>query len=293
MSRYCIRRARISALKLPKGYDRNKIKIGLPVTDEEHTRIGLKEVGDVVLPSADYGPICAKNANGYCYVDHTKPKEYRYVSTIWTRPYGNEEAYSVPIDIHRACYPKVEVPPMEIELTLASDAQNNLYVAVILTEEVREKYLKEAVGILLEIYGFCWIYSDELEAYTATPRHRCHWQILPPEERPSRRCMQQFELIGKSFNSFDIARLEFVEEYSSEKIVEGINGFSGYYAYVFKEHCVLECAIYGNATYIIPKENWEILSQKTKHELMDEEKIIHNQNWHENFSRAMQKFENQ
>ena len=25
------------------------------------------------------------------------------------------------------------------------------------------------------------------------------------------------------------------------------------YAYLFEKHCVLECAIYGNATYIIPK----------------------------------------
>lgn len=44
-------------------------------------------------------------------------------------------------------------------------------------------------------------------------------------------------------------------------------------------HCVLESALYGNATYIIPKENWEVLSQKMKKELLDEkiviEKVIH------------------
>ena len=68
--------------------------------------------------------------------------------------------------------------------------------------------------------------------------------------------------------------LQSTEKYNSEKIVEGINGFKGYYAFIFSKCCVLESAIYGNATYIIPKENWEILSQKTKKELFDENKVI-------------------
>ena len=295
MSSYCIRKARINVLKLPKGYDQNKISIGIPVTNDEHIQVGLKEVGDVVLPSADFGPVCAKNANGYSYSDKTKKKKYRYVSTVWIQPYGNEDAFPVAVDICRKCYPKVEVPPMEIELILASDTQGNKYVAVNLTDEVREKYLQEAINILLEIYGFCWIYSDRLEAFTATPRQKCNWEILPPGENPSEHLKRQLEHQGKSTDTFDVDRLEFVEKYKPEKIVEGINGFNGYYAYIFNEHCVLESAIYGNATYIIPKENWETLSQKTKRELIDnkwvEEKIIHNQNWHNNFSQTMQELE--
>lgn len=50
----------------------------------------------------------------------------------------------------------------------------------------------------------------------------------------------------------------------------------------------IESAIYGNATYIIPKENWEILSQKTKKELFDENKVIgkidHTDKWKQNVS---------
>lgn len=44
--------------------------------------------------------------------------------------------------------------------------------------------------------------------------------------------------------------------------------------HIFSNHCVLESAIYGNATYIIPKENWEVLSQKTKQELINERLVI-------------------
>lgn len=87
-------------------------------------------------------------------------------------------------------------------------------------------------------------------------------------------------------DTYDGYRLRYIEKYHFEKVVEGINGFKGYYAYVFKKYCVLESAIYGNATYIIPKENWEILSQKTKKELFDEgyviKKIDHTKSWEYN-----------
>lgn len=87
----------------------------------------------------------------------------------------------------------------------------------------------------------------------------------------------------RNTDTFNVARLELLDKYKAEEIAEGMNGFNGYYAYVFKNNCVLESAQYGNATYIIPKENWEILSQKTKQELVDNkvvvEKIIHTENW--------------
>lgn len=92
-------------------------------------------------------------------------------------------------------------------------------------------------------------------------------------------------------------RLQTLERYKTEQIVEGINGFNGYYAYVFVNICVLESAIYGNATYIIPKDNWEFLSQKTKKELLDNKqvinKIIHNEKWGREIRQVLRKLENQ
>ena len=82
-------------------------------------------------------------------------------------------------------------------------------------------------------------------------------------------------------------------KYNSEKIVEGINGFKGYYAFVFSGYCVLESAIYGNATYIIPRENWENLSQKTKKELFAEDKVVakidHTEKWQQNIKNIFNK----
>ena len=132
------------------------------------------------------------------------------------------------------------------------------------------------------------IWDGEIQLDYSSKRQRCNWKMLPPGEMPSRHIKKQLGERGEKIDTYDIFRLEYMEKYNSEKIVEGINGFKGYYAFIFSKCCVLESAIYGNATYIIPKENWEILSQKTKKELFDENKVIgkidHTAKWKQNVS---------
>lgn len=59
--------------------------------------------------------------------------------------------------------------------------------------------------------------------------------------------------------------------------------------------CVFESAFYGNATYIIQKNNWEEMSQKTKKELNDEKRIIgkidHTKNWKKNIANMFKNLE--
>ena len=296
MSNYSIRKSRIQSLKLPKGYELTKINIGIPVKNEEDCKVGLKRIGDTILPSASFGRTCDKNANGYSYTDNTQPKANRYVTTIWVQPWGNEYASPKAVDIYRDCYPKVEVPPTEIEFSLVNDKLGNKYIVANLTQDIRNNYIKETVNMFLEIFGFCNIYSDDLEIDT-TNRHRCNWEILPPGEKPSIHLQRQLQNEGKSIDTFDVDRLQTLEQYKVEQIVEGINGFNGYYAYVFSNICVLESAIYGNATYIIPKNNWEQLSQKTKKELLDSkqviEKIIHTEKWNREIRQVLRRLEHQ
>ena len=94
--------------------------------------------------------------------------------------------------------------------------------------------------------------------------------------------------MNQSTDTYDIERLNYVETYNALEMVEGINGFKGYYAYLYENYCVLESAFYGNATYIIPKDNWEELSQRTKRELIDEKKLVgkidHNEKWKKNIA---------
>lgn len=146
--------------------------------------------------------------------------------------------------------------------------------------------------MLLEIYGICYIFEKDIQIGESAKRQRCNWEILPVGEMPSKHIEKQLREQGKDVNTYDVFRLNYVEKYDFEKVVEGINGFKGYYAYIFKKYCVFESAVYGNATYIIPKENWEILSQKTKKELFDEgyviKKIAHTENWKYNISKMFE-----
>lgn len=289
MAQYSIRGKRILKLKLPKRFDLNAIQIGVPVIDDEAKKVGLEREGDIVLPSGKFGRQSEKNAYGYSYADKTKPKERRYVSTNWIRPFGNDNASPVAVDIYRSCYPKAYVPAYEIELQLYKGENGDKYVIVNLTEEIRKNFLKEAINLLLEIYGVCYIFEKDIQIDGSVKRQQCNWEILPAGEMPSKHIEKQLREHGKDIDTYDVFRLRYVEKYKAEKVVEGINGFQGYYAYVFKRYCVLESAVYGNATYIIPKENWEVLSQKTKKELFDGgyviKKIAHTENWKYNISK--------
>lgn len=288
MTSCCIKGKRIRKVNLPKEYDIGKIQIGVPVTEDEGKRVGLAENGDVVLPSGSFGIQSRKNAYGYAYADKSKPKERRYVSTNWVYPFGNTNASMVAADIYKECYPKEVVPPYGIELQLYENENGQQFVIADLTDEIRGKYLKETINIFLEIYGICYIFDGVIKIDNSVRRQRCNWEILPPGQMPSRHIENQLREHGERTDTYNIYRLKYMEKYRPEKVVEGINGFKGYYAYVFENYCVLESAVYGNATYIIPKENWEILSQKSKRELFDEKKIIgkidHTDKWQQNIA---------
>ncbi len=293
MVQVIIEKKRIKKFVLPKGYDINTLQIGIPVSNREAEMVGLNKIGDIVLPSSKFGIQSTKNAHGFSYPDKTKPKERRYVTTIWGHPYGNINASPIAVDIYKPCYPKIEVEPYGIELLLYEDEDNKKYVIAGLTTEIRKHFLKEVVNLFLEIYGKCYIFDEKIKLDNLKKRERCNWELLPPGEKPSIHMTKQLRASGQTTDTYDVFRLDSIEKYSYEKVVEGINGFEGYYAYLFEEYCVLESAVYGNATYIIEKENWEIMSQKTKKELLDNKcvisKLIHTKEWINNINKIFVK----
>lgn len=293
MSQIYFNKRRIRKLNLPESYSLEGIQIGVPVKKDEDKKVGLNSIGDVVLPSEDYGVQSRRNAYGYSYPDKTKPKERRYVSTNWIYPFGNTNASEIPVDIYRECFPKVEVPPYEIHLMLTENDDNERFVIVDLDARVRNEHLKDAVNLMLEIYGECYIFDGEIKIKRNIKKRKIGWEILPQGEMPSRHCERQFTKYRKKPNGFLFYRLEYIEKYDVIDAAEGLNGFKGYFAYVFNNCCVLESAVYGNATYIIPRENWEELSQKTKRLLFDEDKVIdkvvHNKKWKQNITQVFDK----
>ena len=297
MSYIVIEQSKVRKLSIPPTFNCDKIQIGVPVCCDEAVKVNLVKPGDVILPSASFGYACKRNAYGYTYIDKTQPKENRYITTNWIQPYGNPNASHVACDVYRMCYPQIDVPPTEIELVFYQDENKKQYVIANLSQRIREKYLVEVVNLFLEIYGKCYIFSDEINLSDTNRRRRCNWEILPPGEKPSIHFIHQLRQRGEPTDTFEVERLKILDQYKTEQIVEGINGFKGYFAYVFSNHCILESAIYGNATYVIPKENWELLSQKTKRALLDEnvviEKIVHSKYWKGNIRRIIKDLENQ
>ena len=288
---------RIRQLTLPTSFDTNKIQIGIPVDVDEAMLVGLYNVGESVLPSSDFGCVSKRNACGDEYADKSQPKRKRYINTIWVQPFGNDYASPSPVDVYRKCYPKVMVPPIGIEFVLYENSAKKRFVLADLTEEIRENHLVDVVNLFLEIYGRCYVFDGEIDVTPIKKRRRCNWELLPPGEKPSVHLTRQLKEQGVPHDTFDVNRLYVLDRYDVEFVAEGINGFGGYYAYIFKKHCVLESAAYGNATYIIPKENWESLSQRTKQELLDEDwvvaKIIHTSDWKYEIRRVIRKLEGQ
>lgn len=280
---YVINQKRINSINFLKEFNIEKIQIGIPVIKDEDKKVGLKTVGDVILPSAEFGIQCRKNAYGYAFADKSAPKEYRYVSTNYIHPYGNKNADSIPVDMSRKCYPKVEVLPYEIRLMLIKNKEEDKFIIVEINSEIRESYLKEAINILLEIYGICYIYDDGIKIYDGIIRKTCDWEILPPGENPSDHMRRYIANSNIDKYKYDIYRITTLENNKPKEMIAGINGFRGYYAFLFENYCILETAIYGNATYVINKDKWKILSKKTKKELFDEneviEKIVHTAKW--------------
>ena len=273
--------------------NRNDLIIGIHAEDEDLNRIKLFNVGDSIIPSPVFGKNCDINANGYEYIDKNKPKENRYVCTIWTYPFGNMYASKVPIDQYRYCYPKVFVEPTEIEMQLVKNKDGALFIVAVFNRIVNDDLLLTAINMFVEVFDRCSIFENDL--VVADKRVRFNWEILPPGERPSIHIIKILRDKKQDTDTFDVERLRTLEKYKAEIIGEGINGFYGYYAFVFNNICILESAFYGNATYIIPKENWEILSQKTKQELFNNNlllsKIIHNESWQSRLRVEFRKFE--
>ena len=87
----------------------------------------------------------------------------------------------------------------------------------------------------------------------------------------------------KYLDNYCPERLEFVNEFDFETTQVGYSAFGEYYLYLFAEYCVLESPFYGNAMYILHRDNWRELIIKTKTKLLKDDlvvtRIIHSKNW--------------
>ena len=295
-----IRKTRIRSL----GRYQGALNVGQPFTIGTRITPGnegrLPEIGfsvewveaETLLPSANHGPSCKRNAEGE-FIKHTdQPKETAYREFMWTwtefhGPYEHEESRIVEQSYQR--YPRTFIPPTGFEVTTVTTQQGRM---VVYTDHFvkggDERSQLIAINVLLELFGEAEVLHADMKAFAPPTVRRVNWDVLPAGEHPwpaiRERVQDVLDRQGDRKRPVFVHRWSTISDYGPQFVAVGRAGFSGYLIFGFphQDLYVLESAYYGNATYVL-NGDWETLSQLTKAELLDEglhrDRIVHRERW--------------
>ena len=283
--------------------------IGLAVDSDIELR--LKNVGfDVplvpgqrLLPSARKGPSSRRNAEGFDIVHRDQPMEtaYRQVEWHWTQFVGRDdtEEMSKVVDVPYKRYPRTHVAPysVELEIKVRSDGQIFVVAGPFVNEESNVTVATNTANMLRETLGAFEVLGKDLNSWMSAPVRRLHWQLLPPGKNPWESAKSALTAIVEraSVGNRGVLRARFsaIGEKKPDFVAVGVGGFEGYTAFGFskQQKCVLECPKVNNATYVLPMESWEPLSQMTIAQILDakahEARIIHTRAWFDELERVL------
>lgn len=101
---------------------------------------------------------------------------------------------------------------------------------------------------------------------------RLPWKLLPRGETGIRQVLAHLRALARLRSDIRVeeGRLHFMSSFHPDQVYLGVDDFDGYVAFYFQEPKIaaLECAITGNALYILTHE-WEYLSHLSKFELRE------------------------
>jgi len=264
---------------------------------------GRLKDGDTVLPSKDFGPRANYNSEGKYKKDKSSEMVTDYYQRLWTweqwTGYKETETKSKIVEVPYKRYPREFIEPPSLELTYIQNREliiiNNLFSKT----KNEFKDIKHAVNLILEIFGYCNIYTKEFEKFFDKRIKKLNWEILPEGKYPWEKLEPIIDEILKDKSDVKKpvykSRLEKINSYNADFTATGEAGFKGYFIFGFNEKnlYILENAEYGNATYIL-REDWEKLSKKTKSELLNndlhEQRIIHGKNWKKEIENLFKKY---
>lgn len=291
------RRIRDLESNLPTVKDGQKIIIGAKNLDDKEVQLkkmGFEniDIGMTVLPSPAFGPVSRFNANGKNLVHKDKPKEtaYRTIEWHWKQWHGKDTIdKSKLVDVPYKRYPRSFIAPPSVELKLTTSIKGDtVLVAPMYTMGIENDVLLHAINLLLEIFGECYVYTEDLDELIKTETTRLNWKILPKGKRPWRQLKDELKpvisKVRKGKRSFIEKRLETINTFEPEFTAVGTAGFAGYIIMGFPSSnvFVLESLYYGNATYVLGTD-WKSISKLTKAEILNEnlhkDRIIHRVSW--------------
>lgn len=247
--------------------------------------------GLAVLPTVR-GPISRFNAEGKYLIHRDQEKEtvYRQVEWHWTERHGQDEVPQSGIkDIPYQRYPRTFIPPPSVEFKAATTTSGEL---LLVTEPLT--YAPEntdnclhTINLFLEYFRECHVLNENLDAIINVEVKRLNWEVLPKGVRSWQELESHLSSIpnfsgdkGKVFRN----NLDYINRFGPRFAAVGRAGFRGYVVFGFPERALYVCeSIYvNNATYVFGQD-WEILSQLTKDQILShslqKERIVHTPEW--------------
>ena len=264
------------------------------VPEDKLTKVGFtqQEVGTTILP-AICGPKSRFNVHGSFILRKDLPKETR--TREWYRMKWNGDWDYVDIEYQR--YRRERIPAPEIELTILEKDGNKYIVSPkLINNEQCQGRIRQTINLFLELFHSCDLFREGLTPIFPPYRvKKVNWLIFPPGEHPWERIKEilRFPNSRKTKANAQRSTYEYITQYKPESVVVGLAGFHGYIAYLFpeKELALLEHMQNGNATYVFQTSNWEMFSQLTKSEIINNElmseRVIHRSNWKDNINNIL------
>lgn len=296
-----IQKKRVQNLKcnligVPAGLEA-MLAVPLPeVPRDRVTKVGfaaVPQVGEKVL-SAIVGPVSRFNAEGSFIRHRDQPMEtcYRLHEHKYKEWHGPERLEATKyVDVPYKRYPRTPIPPPSVELsivTLPDGRQAISTVSALTVDFENPDKLKHAINLMLELFGFCDVIDKDLLPIGVAPVVSLNWRVLPAGEMPWTQLEQHLKPVldiqKKGKRPVVEHRLKEINRYSPTFVAVGHGGFTGYVIFGFRKIglYVLECARYGNATYIL-EEDWKELSRLTKAEILNQKRhkvrLVHIPSW--------------
>lgn len=259
------------------------------------------ESGMTIMP-AIVGPISRFNADGGWQVHRDRPKESRYIRTVWwtwLQWAGRDqvEEHEDSRDIFRDCYQRDRIEPPSAELTYQQHEGHGYVVSEILRKNnANLQRAKHVINLFLEMFGICEVLDLDLTQFPDPTIRKVNWRMLPPGEYPWQRLEQHVREYHGSRSAGDLLvieeRQQTIKGHKPDLLYVGEGGFADYIAYVFKDRgiVIMESIRRDNAIYIFGK-NWAQASKLTKAEVLSNQhhlaRIIHAKGWKERLSELL------
>jgi len=220
----------------------------------------------------------------------------RSVFTTWEDWHGTPHSGYVNRDYRR--YPRTLVPPPAVELRVSATTQDEILVTTeqSIFEPANFPAITHKINLILEIFGECHIFTENLERIIQAQLRRLNWRLLPPGARPFEQLRDEVrEIVQQQPEDHQptiMRRLETLNSHRPDFVAIGEAGFNGYVVFGFTaRHIYLfESVFIDNATYVFG-DNWQALSQLSKAEIITgnlaQDRIFHTNGWHQRIDQAL------